>query len=89
MTVVRPEAEKIEYDFETEKQECIEALVQLVGEQNAAEGLHFIKTQCQTDPQFVKMIFDPEKRAQFQGIMTTLSPQKLLGGIAEKFAGIL
>jgi hypothetical protein len=88
MTVVRPDAEPIIYDFETEKAACEDALVNLVGEQNAAEGFHFIASQCETDPQFVKMIFDPEQRKKLMGIMSNLNPAELLGGIAEKFAHI-
>lgn len=89
MTVVRPEAENVVYDFETEQKACSEALVNLVGEQNAAEGFHFIASQCETDPQFVKMIFDPERRRQMMGIMSNLNPAQLLGGIADKLTGML
>jgi hypothetical protein len=88
LPVVQPEPVQIQ-DFETESKECMDALVKLVGEDAAAEGLNFIKTQCQNDPDFVKLIFDRDRRNKLVGIVQGFNPAQLFGGIAEKFTGLI
>ncbi|WP_428658151.1 hypothetical protein [Runella sp.] len=88
LTVVKDET-PIVYDLNEEVEGCRQALTQLVGEQATAEGFNFIKKQCETDPQFVQMIFDRQRREQLLGLMSGFNPAQLLGGIAEKFVGIL
>jgi tRNA U34 5-carboxymethylaminomethyl modifying GTPase MnmE/TrmE len=83
--VVSLDTAPVVYDFEAEKEGCIEALVKLVGEQQAAEGLHFIKTQCENDPDFVMLIFDRKKRNQIVGLLGNMNPADMLGNMFSKF----
>ncbi len=77
------------YDFNTEAADALDSLVTLVGEQAAAEGLHFIAQQCKEDPEFIKMIFDRDRRNKLVGIVQGFNPADILGSIAGKFTGIL